>query len=838
MVQNHEAGSEGPLHDPPPPPPPERPPVPNPATTPEAAKAYLAEGLEPVPISERSKQPARGWKWKEQHIRTTADVDEHFTEQSNVAVALGPRSGNLCDIDMDWPEAVQFADILFSECPAFGRTSSPRSHRVLVCDDAEARKTFHLTTAEAEAAGIEAGRETVVEVRAAGAYTVFPPSTHPSGERIQWVGERRHFPRLPFHDALRRGALVAFLALILKLYPRKSGSRNDICLALTGALVSAETDVRTTDRLVRRLAECAGDEEAHTRGNAASATLERMRRNEECVGLPRLCELLGIGSLEGKLRQWLHIDNGAGSRPSILVVPGRQHEIFWEAQEALRSARAGIYQRGAELVRVARLGSQAVEGDESAVAAVSEGVTRDAQALVLMPVMPHWLVRQMGEAARWQKPDREGDLVLTDPQVKHAKLVLDGAGEWVFPVLDAVIPAPTLRSDGSVLQTPGYDARSGLLFDPHGRTFPPVPENPTREDALAAIARVAAPFSQFPFFTESSRSVTLAALVTAATRRSFPTAPFFAFDAPTPATGKGLLAETIAIIATGGKPAAISLGKSDEETEKRLVAILRAGDPIIFIDNIDRDVRSDFLCSMGTQEIVQGRILGRSEVFVGKSTVTVLLTGNNLVLAVDVTRRTLFCRLDAKTERPDEREFNFDPRDLAREQFPELVVAALTALRAYIVAGRPRPLRKIGSYEKWNVVREMLVWLGHADPAETRKSSFESDPEQEALGELLRTWHACFGNRALTLVEVAEECRSADERTDRGHLRLLLMELAMTDRAWNAKKIGRVLLKYHSRIRGGLLLRSVGEASSGKRWQVIRADAPPPVPPPPPPGMG
>jgi len=48
------------------------------ATTQEAARAYLAAGLEPLPLAPRSKRPARGWKWTERRIRTDADVDENF----------------------------------------------------------------------------------------------------------------------------------------------------------------------------------------------------------------------------------------------------------------------------------------------------------------------------------------------------------------------------------------------------------------------------------------------------------------------------------------------------------------------------------------------------------------------------------------------------------------------------------------------------------------------------------------------------------------------------------------------------------------------------------------
>lgn len=36
--------------------------------------------------------------------------------------------------------------------------------------------------------------------------------------------------------------------------------------------------------------------------------------------------------------------------------------------------------------------------------------------------------------------------------------------EWVFPQVGGIITTPTLRCDGSLLATPGYDARSELYL--------------------------------------------------------------------------------------------------------------------------------------------------------------------------------------------------------------------------------------------------------------------------------------------------------------------------------------------------------------------------------------
>ena len=85
----------------------------------------------------------------------------------------------------------------------------------------------------------------------------------------------------------------------------------------------------------------------------------------------------------------------------------------------------------------------------------------------------------------------------------------------------------------------------------------------------------------------------------------------------------------------------------------------------------------------------------------------------------DLTRRTLRCRIDAKVEQPENRVFSNDPVEEARKARPALVVAALTILRAYHVAGRPQKPNPLGSFEAWSdLVRGALMWLGAADRVE------------------------------------------------------------------------------------------------------------------------
>jgi putative DNA primase/helicase len=85
--------------------------------------------------------------------------------------------------------------------------------------------------------------------------------------------------------------------------------------------------------------------------------------------------------------------------------------------------------------------------------------------------------------------------------------------------------------------------------------------------------------------------------------------------------------------------------------------------------------------------------------------------------------RTLIGRIDAKMERPEEREFQIPdlPAHLMANR-KRLAIAALMILRAYHVAGRPRQnIARWGGFDQWShEIREPLVWLGMADPCRTR----------------------------------------------------------------------------------------------------------------------
>src|SRR5690606_16991605 len=139
---------------------------------------------------------------------------------------------------------------------------------------------------------------------------------------------------------------------------------------------------------------------------------------------------------------------------TIMMRGGALAEVVDQAQAALLASNpTGIFQRGTQLVRLVRHAE-----------APPDGIRRPSDARVVIDVNATWLREQMGKAAPWAKIYYRNP-VLADPDPQYAHTLLARHGEWGFPVLRAVVDSPTIRRDGTILQTPGYDAASGLLLE-------------------------------------------------------------------------------------------------------------------------------------------------------------------------------------------------------------------------------------------------------------------------------------------------------------------------------------------------------------------------------------
>ena len=122
-------------------------------------------------------------------------------------------------------------------------------------------------------------------------------------------------------------------------------------------------------------------------------------------------------------------------------------------------------------------------------------------------------------------------------------------------------------------------------------------------------------------------------------------------------------------------------------------------------------------------------------------------------------------------ERPEERQFTFDPVATILANRSRYVSACLVIVRAYIEAGSPGKLPPIASFEAWSdLVRSALVWLGEADPVLSMKAARDDDPELNDLREMMEAWRTAFGGDPTTcraaIDATAEKIAKADENGD------------------------------------------------------------------------
>jgi hypothetical protein len=411
------------------------------------------------------------------------------------------------------------------------------------------------------------------------------------------------------------------------------------------------------------------------------------------------------------------------------------------------------------------------------------------------------LQRYLARAARFVKRDEEGHLIDKEPSAGLCRRLLDYVGDrsMGLPTVNGVVTAPFLRPDLTLCSTPGYDQATGIFYDPCGRVFPAMPTL-TSDNAPAcaqkAIRTLARPFRGYTTATSKKaktepgsapgsdhnggpladvdgwdlrqdldRTVMIASLPTLVTAPATRLRPATMFDAPTVGSGKTRAAE-VALIALYRQPPGLipcdNLDVDPAETGRTLRAALLAGTAGLLLDNVRGEVRRiPYLPVLLTGEVNTVRpyhTLDWAEII---NVFAVHLTGNNARLGSELGRRILMARIDTGEERPDRVAFDFDPLDEAMVYAEDLVIAALTVVRAYIVAGRPKTQGvPFGSFEEWaHLVRDSLMWAGLPDIVLSIDESFLDDSENDAIKLALDQLVAAYGdNTNFSAGEVARRC--------------------------------------------------------------------------------
>lgn len=440
-------------------------------------------------------------------------------------------------------------------------------------------------------------------------------------------------------------------------------------------------------------------------------------------------------------------------------------------------------------------------------------------------------IARVTDTHRTNKTD--GHTAHVPPPLEAVRDIL-AAGAWPeLPPLEAVVEAPVIRPDGTILQTPGYDRATRLVYTPAAALqVPDVPDRPTGRDLISATGLLDELVCDFPFDTTADRANALGALLTMVARPAIAgDIPLGLLDAPEPGTGKSLLVSAFAIVVTGTAAAMKPLPDTDDELRKTITATLVEGATVVIFDNVESAIRAPSLAQVLTSDTWSDRILGRSEIVKLPNRATWFATGNNITVGGDLARRCYRIRLDAHQARPYTRT-GFRHDDLpgwAQANRGDLLWALLTLARAWWAAGQPAApdVPVMGGFTPW--AQTIAGVLHHAGIegflANLHDFVDEADTDAAAWETFLAAWWHEFGDRPVVVRQLVDEIgRTASPLAD-----ACPDELAdKIDRTGFSKSLGRALKRKAGRRYGdpGWQIGVTERKRGGRRW-FVTPDQPP-----------
>jgi hypothetical protein len=422
----------------------------------------------------------------------------------------------------------------------------------------------------------------------------------------------------------------------------------------------------------------------------------------------------------------------------------------------------------------------------------------------------------LGRVANWIRQSRE-TFQYTLPSHEVARdMIVYPAKE--LPMLHGVVNIPVYDNEGRLVATPGYNADAHLWYHPpFGFQMPAIPDRPSDSDvAVAKSLFFDELLVDFPFDEAASRAHMLGAILLPFARRLIvgPT-PLHLIQAPQGGSGKGLLVNIIAIVATGHTAIGSSLPENEDEVRKKLTAELASGKPLLVIDNVDkkRQLYSPSLLAASTMwPLWTDRLLGQTKMISVPNDAVWLLNGNNPQLSDEIARRCVSIRIVPNTPQPWLRT-DFRHPNLVRwtlDNRAQLVHAALILVQNWIAHGRPRGTQTMGSFESWSeVVGGILSAAGVEGILGNARKLYETtDSETTMWFDFVEAWWEAHKGDPVRVHELAEICLQRE---------LMARVLGEGSERSQAIRLGKALLGARDRVFGAFRIEQAGKDRESKR---------------------
>lgn len=399
--------------------------------------------------------------------------------------------------------------------------------------------------------------------------------------------------------------------------------------------------------------------------------------------------------------------------------------------------------------------------------------------------------------------------------------------------LKMVSHTPLVRADGTVLDGPGYDEASGVLYLPErGLNVKPVSDVPTDAEVAAARDLLLSTVSGFPFVTDHDRANYLGCLLVPLLRILVPP-PYkmLIIGAPQRGSGKTLLADVMRSVHGGVFRSEIP--SEEDERRKVITSVLDSTSaPVVVFDNVSGVLKSSVFDGLLTSAEWSDRRLGVNVTVELPNDRLWVVTGNNVHIGGDLERRVLWCTINAKMEHPEERPpdaFDIPYLDQwAKDHRGDLLHAMLTMVRAWVVAGQAVDTDPTSdSFGRMiSVLRGVLDvagvpgLVGHSESAPK-----QADPDAEEFSAFLAAVVRVFGHETWTVRELLEKVGGSDFSDDEGiHSDELPGDIGARVRSQPSsasKALGRWLSYRTDRVRDGLVVRKSGSKKAALKWQVV-----------------
>jgi hypothetical protein len=409
------------------------------------------------------------------------------------------------------------------------------------------------------------------------------------------------------------------------------------------------------------------------------------------------------------------------------------------------------------------------------------------------------LVRGHEQDARPPKPVAE--FMVADP---HPPL----------PPLTRIVRTPVFDSGGTIVDTPGYHAGSGMFYAPRNLRVPPVLKRPTRREVARATSLLLSEIlGDFPFVSDADRTNTVALVLLPFIRDLIdgPT-PLHLVTKPTPGSGGSMLVEAALIPALGNLDMS-GLPTGEAEVQRRITAALMSSPAAIVFDNLaTKDILDSGQLSLAiTSTGWSDRQMRTSKLLTLPVKCAWVATGNHVKVSDEIARRSVVIRLDPGCDNPSERTGFRHPNLLrwVKQHRPELIWAALTLVQAWVTEGMPAGGLTMGKFESWaEVTSGICEVVGLPDLHANWREWHEGQPSDvPLLQKVWAVWRSQFGDqkvKATNLLPIIGR----------------LLDLDHADHHSAVTELGKRLGGWNGRIIDGYEL--VGAPASGSMsWRLV-----------------